>query len=137
MRYLVKNLLIISSILLVVSCQENTIIGSWQLYENGYSPGDKYIVEQVPEEPAQIITFKSDGSFTSNLDDLKKFKYYLIIEDQTNGEEVLALFEQDPGKTARAVSELENVYNVHFKSGLRLSNRGCIEGCHLGFKRFF
>lgn len=136
-----KNLLSLIFVVLLVFCCDrkdccgpqynNELIGSWQLYEYGYSPGSEYIVEQVPAEPAQTITFKSDGRFSSTSDGLDQFNYYLVMEEFG----VLALFEDDPGNETQDVSKLKNAYDMRFENGLKLSYRWCIEGCHLGFRR--
>lgn len=133
------------SLLLLLSCRDekesttsahdNEIIGSWLLFEYGYSPGSGYIIEKVPVEPAQIIKFSEDGRFSSTAEEFINFKYYLILEDLQYDQTVLALFVNDPGSAPQDIQKLENAYNLSFEKGLKLSRRWCIEGCHLGFKR--
>lgn len=106
---------------------DDLLIGTWSLYERGYSPGAGYIVEDVP--PGQTITFESDGVMTSNIQDLSDFHFYLF----QNG--VISFFKNDPGSSPDP-NTFTTSYDVTFDGDtIKLTYRYCIEGCHLGLRK--
>jgi hypothetical protein len=110
--------------------------GTWQVYEHGYSPGDKYITEPVPADPAQRITFKDNNQLTTSIENLTEYKYYAIVEDPNSKDKILALFKTENGNTIVDITKLEHSYNIEFVDGkLKLYYRFCIEGCHLGLTK--
>ncbi len=112
----------------------NELIGSWTLFERGYSPGSGYIVDPVSETPAQTMVMASDGRFASNIQQLETYRYFAIIPDQDR--EILALFKSRPSKDVD-IDQLEHSYIVeHQEDGtVKLFFRFCIEGCHLGLRK--
>jgi hypothetical protein len=114
---------------------DHQLEGSWQLYEVGYSPGDRYITEQVPSIPAQTITFFSDGRLSSNFSGISDYSLYEVTTDSITNSPVLSLYKtvwdakiKDPGT--------RHSYSISYDGeNLKLSYRFCIEGCHLGFKK--
>ena len=73
----------------------DNIFGEYIVYEYGYSPGDRYIVEEVPAEPAQLLTFDIFGGFSSNYQGLTEFIYYRVYDHPTEGK-ILGLFKDPP-----------------------------------------
>ncbi|MEQ9441917.1 MAG: hypothetical protein RIG62_22950 [Cyclobacteriaceae bacterium] len=135
---------VISILLSMVSCEDHqdcclpmdSLIGTWQVYETGYSPGGGYIVEEVPDEPAQIMEFKSDHQFWSNRQGLDDYSYYLILEDNSKGS-ILALYKNElDAENNQEIHSLSHIYVSVFKEGkVKLSFRDCVEGCHIGLKK--
>ncbi len=137
----------LAAILIIISCNNDqdcclpideldNLIGSWQVYERGYSPGSGYIVDGIPDDPAQILTFKSDNQFSSNYAGLEDFTYYLIIPDGTGGY-ILALYKNILDmKDNHDINTLTHSYNIQIEDGnVKLYFRYCIEGCHIGLKK--
>ncbi len=116
--------------------ESSSMVGEWHVFEYGYSPGAGYIIEEVPEEPAQVLQFKSGNKFSSNYKQLVKFHYYLILDDGSQGY-ILALYEELPEDTENIdTRDLEHSYSIVDKGDtLELWFRFCIEGCHIGLKR--
>lgn len=123
------------------SCEENEnmesvtplLTGKWQVYERGYSPGAGYITEAVPARPEQTITFSPNNRFSSNISGIKSYEYYRILKDESNQQEILALFKADPGNAPVNQDEIEHSYTIEFTDNkLKLSFRWCFEGCHIG-----
>ena len=112
------------------------LYGNWQVYERGYSPGSGYIVDEVPDEPAQILTFESDNKFSSNYQGLEDFSYYLILNDNSGGF-ILSLYERKRDmKENQDINSLEHSYSIVYEDGnLKLYFRYCFEGCHIGLKK--
>ena len=109
--------------------QEKTeVIGSWQLFELGYSPGDRYIVEEVPANPAQLIHLNADSSFASNIDGYKLFDKFGIRKE--DNDLVLILFPR------QGTDESASRSFTMTMSGQRLELRArwCIEGCHEAYR---
>jgi hypothetical protein len=112
------------------------IAGSWLYFEYGYSPGDKYYTVPVPPNPPGIITFKVDRTMSSINMALDKYKYYRILEDTLSSQQVLALFEVDPGDEPLDLAGLSPTYSFFWQGNhLTLNYRWCFEGCHMKFKR--
>lgn len=123
------------------SCEENEnpeasiplLTGRWQVYERGYSPGAGYITEAVPARPEQTITFSANNRFTSNISGIKTYEYYRILTDESNQQQILALFKEDPGSAAINQDEIEHSYTIELNDNkLKLYFRWCFEGCHIG-----
>lgn len=113
-----------------------TLEGSWIMTEYGYSPGAGYITKAVPTDPAKTITFRDDGTLTSNMDGFSTYQYYQILEDPQNSEyKMVGLFTTKPTVTPD-INITSPVYHIRFTEELlKLQMRGCIEGCHVGLKR--
>ena len=115
--------------------RRDSIAGSWLLVEYGYSPGSGYITNPVPAVPPQWLTMEMDGSFASNIEALKIYRYYGLVDDKVSAEKVLALFESDPGEVLPDLADLHPTYTVKEEgTRLTLSYRWCIEGCHMTFR---
>jgi hypothetical protein len=125
-------------LLLMVSCikedccdleesEDDSITGTWVLYERGYSPGSGYTVEAV--EPGQKIALRSKRRMTSNIQELSDFHFYVVQND------VIGFFKEDPGPSPDE-DEFKHSYNIVFDGDtVKLNFRYCFEGCHLGFRR--
>jgi hypothetical protein len=115
---------------------DDSVTGTWLLYERGYSPGTEYIIDKVPPLPAQTITFDASGSMTTTMSDLKAYQYYEKYYDQTVEAEVIAFFEGKP-MVRPDLQDVQHSYNVTFdeNGNMKLGFRYCYEGCHFGFKR--
>jgi hypothetical protein len=113
---------------------EDDIVDTWVLFERGYSPGAGYIVEPINETPAQTMVLRSNGRFSSNIEDLKKYHHFAILPDQDH--QVLALFEKKPPMTLN-LDEVDHSYMIEFQENgtVNLYYRFCFEGCHLGLRR--
>jgi hypothetical protein len=142
-----KKLSVTVVMLVVISCsnyqdcclpaeERDGLIGTWRIFERGYSPGFNYIIEEVPSFPAQNLTFSAENQFSTNVSGLDKFGYYLVLNDGINGE-VLALFENKTDlQNNQDINRLVHSYNVKFEEGnLKLYYRYCFEGCHMGLKK--
>ena len=145
-----KTLIILFAVFLY-SCDENTpleqespdlrpltsdsdLLGSWLLYETGYSPGAGYIIKKIPSTPAQLIQFKGDQTFFSNIRGYTDYKFYGVLEHPTYKSKIVAFFKSKPAPVVD-INQLEAWNYVNFKgSNLALSNPRCIEGCHVGFR---
>ena len=139
--------LAVTTILINVSCDKNldyplpigeleNLLGKWLVYEQGYSPGSGYIITEVPDEPAQILTFKSDSQFSSNYSGLEDFFYFLVLDD-ASGSHILALYEKKSEMiNNQDINSLEHSYSIEIEDGnIKLYFRYCIEGCHIGLKK--
>lgn len=120
----------------VLSDEHSELLGTWQIYEYGYSPGDEYIVEEVSAEPAQILKFEDDGSFSANAEEFENFKFYTVALDLLSSDRdsyYVTLFEE---QTDQPTNDNSASYTIDFtESGnLKLMYRFCIEGCHYGLK---
>ncbi len=112
---------------------DQTLTGTWVLFERGYSPGFGYIVEEVKD--GQTLTLRSNGTLRTNLTDIRDFKFYYVHNAVNPVETVIAFFEEDPGPSPDP-STFRTSYNVTFDGNtVRLGYRYCFEGCHLGFRR--
>ena len=115
--------------------ESDELIGTWLLYEHGYSPGDRYITEAVPDSPPQKMIFQSGNKFVTTIENLSEYKFYVILHDGES-DKILALFKIDPGTKALDIQNLEHAYTIQKNADrISLHYRYCIEGCHLGLKR--
>ena len=142
----VRILVLIIPVLLILSCDGNQdcclpindgeLLGKFRVYEYGYSPGDRYIVESVPADPPQLLNFEDDCTFSSNYQNLTSFKYYMILEGN-NDEKILALFEKKPdNKENIDVNNLSHSYLIEYEGlNVKLYYRFCFEGCHIGLNK--
>ncbi|HEU5148022.1 MAG TPA: hypothetical protein VFT90_14950 [Chryseosolibacter sp.] len=113
-----------------------SIAGSWLYVEYGYSPGDKYHTVPVSAIPPQTITFNSDFSMTSTIQEMETYKYYRLLEDTVVDRQVIAFFKENPGNEPLDLAALSPTYFTYWQgSDLYLNYRWCIEGCHMKFKR--
>lgn len=106
--------------------------GTWLLTERGWSPGSGYYVDQVPANPAQTISFNGTKGFSSNIQGLTEFKFYTIVLDTVEANR-LKLYVDDPDS-----NQTKPVFDsfVELTDGtLKIMQLGCIEGCHLGFRK--
>lgn len=119
-------------------CPEDEVeqmVGSWRLYERGYSPGGGYITEPIPADPPQDVTLK-DGRLTSTIDGFSDLKYYKILTDSMTHTPILALYVNDPETGTNEVYPNVQTYSFDRSNNtLKLYFRYCIEGCHLAFKK--
>lgn len=108
--------------------ESNGIIGSWLLFERGFSPGDRYIVEEVPPVPGQLIRFKADSTFESNIEGYKSFNRFRLREQ--NDAVVLILY------SGAGIDHQGRISFTISNPGQRLELRahGCIEGCHEAYR---
>jgi hypothetical protein len=114
---------------------DGSLVGEWQLYERGYSPGAGYITEEVPAEPSQTFHFLADGTFSSSIQSMDGYKYYLVLDDPQSDQDILSLYKTDPGNKPQDIYKLEHSYSMVMGEGtLKLHYRWCIEGCHLGLR---
>lgn len=114
---------------------EPDIEGKWQVYEKGSSPGSGYVIEKVPNKPAQIVEFRSDNILVTNV--LGDYSYYYLITDLTTGEDIVALYKTEQNAEEITMADLGVSYALkQCENGkISLSFRYCREGCHLGLKR--
>ncbi|MBT1697631.1 hypothetical protein KK083_12135 [Fulvivirgaceae bacterium PWU4] len=145
MKNLFTKIFALLSVLIVSACGEDgpdflpvgdTLEGAWIMTEYGYSPGAGYVTKEVPTDPAKTITFRIDGTLTSNIDEFSTYPYYLILEDPHDpGHKLVGLFTTKP-TTTPDINTVSRLYHISFTEDLlKLSMRGCIEGCHVGLKR--
>jgi hypothetical protein len=43
------------------------LVGNWQLFEEGSSPGAGYYITKIPANPAQMLWFRENGTWESNI----------------------------------------------------------------------
>lgn len=109
--------------------------GSWLLVERGVGPGSGYYTTPVEENPPQMITFFNGGKVASNIKNLSKYKYYMILDDKKQGTEVVAFFRKPPMKE-QSLEDLEHSYSIVWEENkVKLWFRFCVEGCHIGLRR--
>lgn len=150
-----KKLFILGILILTAlstSCQEDepeiecclpfdiatSLSGEWQVYERGYSPGDRYIIEEVPNTPEQNMSFETENVFSSNITGLEDYSYFKIFEDSHIEEGmVLALFSELLDMQEADPDQLEHSYTLeeYSNGNIKLGFRFCIEGCHLALKK--
>ena len=142
-RFLVSVFLLMAIIGFTTGCNDDDccsldpdspLVGTWILFERGYSPGAGYIVEPVETEPAQIIELQADEDFSSNIQGLEEFRYFRILEDDQG--QILALFKHQT-RGDLDVDQLEHSYLIELQEdgSVRLYFRYCFEGCHLGLRK--
>ena len=108
---------------------EQSIIGSWRLYERGSSPGSGYSITPIPAEPLQSLTFRSNGQFDKQGDKWIFFEdanYYRI--DSTKRGLELWTRNKKRGKD-------EFSYRIQFRNDTLILSPYCFEGCHFGLVR--
>lgn len=109
---------------------EEAIVGTWRLSEIGYSPGSGYIVDTIPAEPSQTVTFTKDGTFQVNGDDLadwENFQRYRLLTDSLGNANQVVLEEDVVGNETTVPFTITG-------DTLRLTPP-CFEGCHRAFVR--
>lgn len=107
-----------------------TLVGTWQLYEYGWSPGAGYFVDEVPRTPAQTITFDSNGTVSATGEQLISFdpsRKYRLVSDTTQNRDYVEFTKSDGDTYSMYVTQLT-------PDSLTL-NPPCFEGCHYGFVR--
>lgn len=108
------------------------LMGSWLLYEKGYSPGVGYIVETVSPMPPQVLILEEER-ISSSVNELEGFKFYEILTDTVTQTEFVALYKNKPPLQN---DESGPTYSFLVTGDtLKLYFRYCYEGCHLGFRR--
>jgi hypothetical protein len=140
-----RNITFCAIFFLVVSCEDkpigedpantNSILGTWLLYENGYSPGGDYIVETIEPELNQTITFRSFHKMTVTIPWLKDFSYYAVLRDDDHQDLVLAFYEHNPGPSPKLSNSNHKYTLVREDGDIKLYFRFCNEGCHLALSR--
>ncbi len=137
-----KTRLVLSAVctFLSFSCREEggflenpdrVIAGSWINVEQGYSPGSGYVTQKVEGNPPLTIYFDRDFEMSSNMGGFTEFRYYRVSASA----DVIVFYKEDPGASAPDFSGVLNTYRIQWDgSMLKLCYRGCIEGCHLGFR---
>ncbi len=123
--------------LITVACEESDLspasqklVGTWQLYEYGWSPGSGYFVEEVPSVPAQTITFRSNGTVDVKGEQLGFFdshRQYRLVSDSTQATDYVAFSSSGADESVAYITLLT-------PDSLTLSPP-CFEGCHHGFVR--
>jgi hypothetical protein len=114
------------------------VLGQWRLVERGYSIGAGYTVEPVLEDPPRTITFINEEEFTTTLDGFQHYKFYTLTEVK-NVNQFISFFITKPDPLSPPDPNRKE-FSIAFEGDkLRLAPSypsRCIEGCHLGFKRF-
>ena len=124
--------------LIVAACEESEVsptsqklVGTWQLYEYGWSPGSGYFVDEVPPAPAQTLTFSNDGRAETQGDKtyfFKDLKRYRAVRDSTQGVDHVEFLSSN--------SDTWLTVHVTLLTPDSLTLRPmCFEGCHYGFVR--
>ena len=139
--------MLLSFILFSSSCQEgntermccdlpegSSIEGTWLLFEQGYSPGGGYFINEVPAEPAQTITFGPGNRMTSTVSGWEQYVSFDLSNGTTVNSFVIRFHKLPFAGENRTLES-----HVSFEEGgnkMRLSSpMMCIEGCHSGFRR--
>jgi hypothetical protein len=122
--------------LLLDSCNRESLlptnpdlIGTWQLYQEGGSPGFGYFVTPVPGRPRQALTFTKGGTVQLQGDRLTIFSAYPFYRhDAQGGSARLRFLKTKTDPIGLAVGwQLKG-------DSLRIVPM-CYEGCHFGFVR--
>jgi hypothetical protein len=145
MKILSFTSILLSCLIILSSCKDAvtepvcclpegiSIEGTWLLFEQGYSPGGGYIINEVPAEPAQTITFGPGNKMTSTVAGWEQYVSFDIANGATIHSFVLK-FHKLPSSQENAT--LESIVSFEGDGNeMRISNPMCIEGCHDGFKR--
>lgn len=140
-----KNTLVILLFsLLVIACDQkdaapsselfHELNGTWLLTERGWSPGSGYTIEPVSPNPPQTISFSGHKVFSSNVEGFSDFKYFAIVANDSTEIAKLHLYVEDPD--AEAGKPAFEEFMLEMENGtLKVMQIGCIEGCHLGFRK--
>jgi hypothetical protein len=130
--------------LLIISCDRSMdasmtsaedLQGVWLLYERGYSPGAGYITEPVAANPPQTITFIDNRQIVNTLDGSQAYKFYTAERDAADQITRLKLFMTDPDLPQVEGDRIAEFIVEQTQDTMKLMQIGCIEGCHLGFRR--
>jgi hypothetical protein len=134
-----KILSLISALSLLLFCcqsadsvepiQGQGLPGTWLLYEVGYSPGAGYVTDKIPAQPAQTLTFTTEGQMQVQGERLRGYQSFTNYRLDTVNTRVQLHYL--PVIDSNFTYELAQIRN----DTLRLSNPGCIEGCHSAFVR--
>lgn len=115
--------------------KDNDLLGEWQIYESGYSPGGGYVIDEVPADPLRYVRFGEDQEFESNYEGLEGVHFYSIVEE--NGRPTLHLYQNEPGDRVPGDQQMAYKYRMAMdKDKMKLMYSYCIEGCHIGLRRF-
>ena len=118
------------------SANAEGFLGTWQVYEYGYSPGAGYFTVDVPSDPLQFLEFSDNHVFSSNYRGLEEINYFFIIDDAEGNSQILALFEAMPSEEDIESKEFDHSYHIWAtEKGINLTYRYCIEGCHIGIEK--
>ena len=116
-----------------ISGNATSLQGQWLLVERGYSPGAGYNVDQVPAFPAKTLRLNLNGGVITNIDELKAYSFYQIVDNPNSDEVIIGFFITRPTGPVE-LEELEHSYTIRWnEEKLELWFRYCFEGCHLGF----
>lgn len=134
MRFVQSFCIII--VLIATSCNsdtknldEATIIGSWNLEENCFSPGDTSLICNPPDE-ATVLDFFDDGRFELTIGNFKCTGNYTVTEAEF-GDEIMMTTDDEGctfGSNNYRVAEVNN-------EKLVFNWIGCIEPCISEFSR--
>lgn len=108
----------------------STIVGTWRLYEQGYSPGSGYYVDSIPALPLQSLTFRKNGEVSKQGDQISgifTFPCYRVITSQDK----LRLKFLNSNKDEAATSDM----SLRIVGDTMQIRPSCREGCHYGFVR--
>src|SRR5690349_1233192 len=101
---------------LTIACDQNGIApsdtGNWIFYERGYSPGAGYITEDVAAVPPQTLALYEDGSMKSSIGELSEYKFYLVLEQGTDKNKILAVYKDRPADQHPDINTLERSYEM-------------------------
>ncbi len=83
-----KRILFVAALFFLGSCDSDCCspehgvvekyLGTWVAFEYRDSDGSTFYVTPIPATPAQVLTFRNDGTVSSNIDDLGSARYYDI-----------------------------------------------------------
>ena len=137
-----KTIVFVLITIVAVSCdrsldaslsEQNVYDGSWLLVERGFSPGGGYITEPVSDHPAQKLSFINYKQIVSTLRGYEDYKFYTLKKDSVRS--VLTFFKTLEDLEASSDLNATRFFVETEGELLKLWNEGCIEGCHLGFRR--
>jgi hypothetical protein len=141
-----KTVFFILIITSVISCNhpgdsfvpDSEMQGTWIMYEEGYSPGNGYVIKPVSQVPPLTMVFSDENQFSSTLQFLGDYKFYSVTKDPQSDTWALGLYKVGPDPQ-KDPDPSRLMYDVKFEGGrLKLNPTFpsvCIEGCHMGFKR--
>lgn len=108
----------------------SSIVGTWRLYEQGYSPGSGYFVDTIPALPLQSLTFFKNGEVSKQGDQLGgifAFPYYRV----TTLQDELKLKFLNSNKEEAVTNDM----SLRIVGDTMRIQPSCREGCHYGLVR--
>lgn len=139
-----ETLLILLSLLTACSAimrrrpVDESIVGTWRLYETGNdsSGGFNYSVKPVSSSPPQTITFQRNGHFYASVNDPLSQSLYSSVRTYS-----LEKIATDTTTYSLVCQPKKRGKESTFRQGLFLRNDTlrlnplCVEGCHFAFVR--